>query len=136
MIARRAGSIINIASVAGIEGADLLSHYSAPKFAVVGLTQAAAKEVARFGIRGHPHHPPDPAPVRPREMADRHRLRHHQPDRRPGHPAPLAAWIRGHWHIEALHHIRDVTCAEDASQVRTRNGPQVMATLRTWPSQS
>jgi len=51
LIERRAGTIINIASVAGIEGADLLSHYSASKFAVVGLTQAAAKEVARFGIR-------------------------------------------------------------------------------------
>lgn len=51
LIGRRAGSIINIASVAGIEGSDLLSHYSASKFAVVGLTQAAAKEVARFGIR-------------------------------------------------------------------------------------
>jgi meso-butanediol dehydrogenase/(S,S)-butanediol dehydrogenase/diacetyl reductase len=51
MIARRAGSIINIASVAGVEGAELLSHYSASKFAVVGLTQAAAKEVAPFGIR-------------------------------------------------------------------------------------
>lgn len=51
MIARRAGTIINIASVAGIEGAELLSHYSASKFAVVGLTQSAAKEVAPFGIR-------------------------------------------------------------------------------------
>jgi meso-butanediol dehydrogenase / (S,S)-butanediol dehydrogenase / diacetyl reductase len=51
MIPRRAGTIINIASVAGIEGSDLLSHYSASKFAVVGLTQAAAKEVARHGIR-------------------------------------------------------------------------------------
>lgn len=51
MIARRAGSIVNIASVAGIEGAELLSHYSASKFAVVGLTQAAAKEVAPFGVR-------------------------------------------------------------------------------------
>jgi len=45
-------------------------------------------------------------------------------------PADLARWIRGHWRIEALHHIRDVTYGEDASQVRTRNGPQVMATLR------
>jgi predicted transposase YbfD/YdcC len=45
-------------------------------------------------------------------------------------PAQLAGWIRGHWHIEALHHIRDVTYGEDASQVRTGNGPQVMATLR------
>jgi hypothetical protein len=24
-------------------------------------------------------------------------------------PARLADWIRGHWGIEALHHIRDVT---------------------------
>ncbi|GIH50969.1 hypothetical protein SAMN05421833_109122 [Microbispora rosea] len=24
-------------------------------------------------------------------------------------PEELAAWIRAHWHIEALHHIRDVT---------------------------
>jgi hypothetical protein len=29
-----------------------------------------------------------------------------------------------------LHHIRDVTYAEDASQVRTGTGPQVMACLR------
>jgi predicted transposase YbfD/YdcC len=51
-------------------------------------------------------------------------------------PAQLAEWIRGHWRIEALHHIRDVTYCEDASQTRTGNGPQVMATLRTSPSQS
>ena len=48
-------------------------------------------------------------------------------------PAELAGWIRGHWQIEALHHIRDVTYGEDASQVRTGNGPQVMATLRNLP---
>src|SRR6202035_5168876 len=45
-------------------------------------------------------------------------------------PAQLAGWIRGHWQIEAIHHIRDVTYGEDASQVRTGNGPQVMAALR------
>jgi predicted transposase YbfD/YdcC len=45
-------------------------------------------------------------------------------------PADLAGWVRGHWRIEALHHIRDTTYGEDASQVRTGNGPQVMATLR------
>ena len=38
-------------------------------------------------------------------------------------PAQLAGWIRGHWQIEALHHIRDVTYGEDASQIRTGNGP-------------
>ena len=45
-------------------------------------------------------------------------------------PAQLAAWIRGHWQIEVLHHLRDVSYGEDASQVRTGNGPQVMAALR------
>jgi predicted transposase YbfD/YdcC len=45
-------------------------------------------------------------------------------------PARLADLLRGHWAIEALHHLRDVTFAEDASQVRTDGGPHVMATLR------
>jgi predicted transposase YbfD/YdcC len=45
-------------------------------------------------------------------------------------PARLADLLRGHWAIEALHHLRDVTFAEDASQVRSGSGPHVMATLR------
>jgi len=45
-------------------------------------------------------------------------------------PAQIAGWSRGHWGLEALHHIRDVTYGEDASQIRTGNGPQVMAILR------
>jgi predicted transposase YbfD/YdcC len=45
-------------------------------------------------------------------------------------PAELAGRIRGHWQIEALHHIRDVTYAEDASQIRTGNAPRAMASLR------
>ena len=45
--------------------------------------------------------------------------------------AELAAIIRGHWLIEdRLHWVRDVTCDEDRSQVRTANGPHVMASLR------
>jgi predicted transposase YbfD/YdcC len=46
------------------------------------------------------------------------------------HPARLADWIRGHWGIEALHHIRDVTFAEDASQVHAGTAPRAMASLR------
>jgi predicted transposase YbfD/YdcC len=45
-------------------------------------------------------------------------------------PARLADLVRGHWGIEALHHLRDVTFAEDASQLRTGNAPRVMASLR------
>jgi predicted transposase YbfD/YdcC len=45
-------------------------------------------------------------------------------------PMLLARWLRGHWAIEALHWVRDVTFDEDRSQVRTSNGPQIMAALR------
>jgi predicted transposase YbfD/YdcC len=45
-------------------------------------------------------------------------------------PAELADHIRGHWAIEALHHIRDVTYNEDASRIRTGNAPHAMASLR------
>jgi predicted transposase YbfD/YdcC len=47
-------------------------------------------------------------------------------------PATLAAWVRGHWHIEnKLHWVRDVTYQEDKSLVRTGNAPHVMASLRS-----
>ena len=39
------------ASLASKVGAPLLAHYSASKFAVVGFTQAAARETAKYGIR-------------------------------------------------------------------------------------
>jgi hypothetical protein len=46
-------------------------------------------------------------------------------------PARLADLIRGHWTIEnGLHYVRDVTFAEDACQIRSGTGPQVMACLR------
>ncbi|MFD8767315.1 hypothetical protein [Streptomyces mirabilis] len=35
--------------------------------------------------------------------------------------AQLAQLVRDHWKIEALHHVRDTTFAEDASQLRTGN---------------
>jgi predicted transposase YbfD/YdcC len=53
-------------------------------------------------------------------------LDHHAAD-----PGLLAVWLRGHWQIEnRVHHVRDVTQREDASRIRTGNGPQVMAALR------
>ena len=45
-------------------------------------------------------------------------------------PARLADYVRGHWAIEAVHHIRDTTFAEDTCQVRTGNAPRAMASLR------
>ncbi|MFF5522634.1 ISAs1 family transposase [Streptomyces coeruleorubidus] len=45
-------------------------------------------------------------------------------------PSQLARLVRDHWTIEALHHVRDTTFAEDASQLRTGNAPRAMATWR------
>ncbi len=44
------GKIIATASMAGRRAAPLLAHYSASKFAVIGLVQAAARELAPFRI--------------------------------------------------------------------------------------
>jgi len=51
------GSIVNISSIEGFTGAAGLSAYSASKFAVRGMTKAAAQELAVFGIRVNSVHP-------------------------------------------------------------------------------
>ena len=45
-------------------------------------------------------------------------------------PADLARYVRQQWSIESLHWIRDSLYQEDKSQIRTRNGPRIMAALR------
>ncbi len=45
------GAIVNIASMAGVSGAPNMPAYSASKAAVIGLTKAAAKDLAPRGIR-------------------------------------------------------------------------------------
>jgi NAD(P)-dependent dehydrogenase (short-subunit alcohol dehydrogenase family) len=45
------GAVVNIASMAGVSGAPNMSAYSASKAAVIGLTKAAAKDLAPHGIR-------------------------------------------------------------------------------------
>lgn len=51
MMANGRGSVINVASVAGLSGAPLMSHYAAAKAAVISLTQSAALETAAAGVR-------------------------------------------------------------------------------------
>ncbi len=51
MVARWRGSIVNIASWNGKLGAPNFGAYSATKFAVIGFTQALAREVASHGVR-------------------------------------------------------------------------------------
>lgn len=50
-LAQGSGTIVNTASLAAKVGAPLLAHYSASKFAVLGWTQALARELAPKGIR-------------------------------------------------------------------------------------
>jgi len=51
MSARRSGSVVNLASWAGKTGNAFFAGYSASKFAVIGLTQALAREMAPHGVR-------------------------------------------------------------------------------------
>jgi meso-butanediol dehydrogenase / (S,S)-butanediol dehydrogenase / diacetyl reductase len=50
-LTQKKGVIVNTASLAAKVGAPLLAHYSASKFAVLGWTQALARELAPAGIR-------------------------------------------------------------------------------------
>jgi meso-butanediol dehydrogenase/(S,S)-butanediol dehydrogenase/diacetyl reductase len=50
MITARYGKIVNISSRSGKDGQIGLSHYAASKFAVIGLTQALAKELGEYNI--------------------------------------------------------------------------------------
>jgi NAD(P)-dependent dehydrogenase (short-subunit alcohol dehydrogenase family) len=51
MLARRSGNIVSIASWTGKKGVPNHAAYSASKFALIGLTQAIAGEVAAHGVR-------------------------------------------------------------------------------------
>lgn len=48
-------------------------------------------------------------------------------------PARVLSLNRGHWSIEnRSHNVRDMAYDEDRQQVRRKNGPQVMASLRNF----
>ncbi len=51
MIERRAGSIINLASVAGVMGMEARFAYAVTKHAVVGMTRAMAMDHGQSGVR-------------------------------------------------------------------------------------
>lgn len=50
MVERKWGRIVNVASMAGLEGAPYIIAYTASKHALVGLTRAAAAEVGKHGV--------------------------------------------------------------------------------------
>lgn len=51
MIRRKRGVVLNIGSLVGVRMLEAPIHYCASKAAIKGLTEALAKEVARYGIR-------------------------------------------------------------------------------------
>ena len=57
MVAQKSGSIVNISSVAGLQGAAGFTAYCASKWAVRGMTKGVAKELAPFGVRVNSVHP-------------------------------------------------------------------------------
>ena len=50
MVERGYGRIVNVASIAGKEGNPMAGAYSASKAAVIGMTKAIGKDVARTGV--------------------------------------------------------------------------------------
>ena len=50
MIEQKGGKIINIASVAGIDGSPQMAHYGAAKAGVIGLTKSLAQAWAQYNI--------------------------------------------------------------------------------------
>lgn len=51
LLEQKSGSVINVASVAGLAGAPLMSHYGAAKAAIISLTRSLAVEWAWAGVR-------------------------------------------------------------------------------------
>jgi NAD(P)-dependent dehydrogenase (short-subunit alcohol dehydrogenase family) len=51
MTAQGSGSIVNMSSLMGLQGYPMRSAYSASKFALIGMTQAVAREVGPHGVR-------------------------------------------------------------------------------------
>lgn len=90
-------SIVNISSVAGLQGVANHGVYSASKFGVTGLTKAASKEWGRHGIRVNSVHPgiietPMTADLRPfTDPEARERTERTVPLRRLGEARDIAA---------------------------------------------
>lgn len=120
------GAIVNISSIDGLRGANGVAAYVASKWAVRGLTKAAALEYGHHGIRVNSVHPGgvDTEMGNPLRLGDLEKNRGYEavPLQRIGEPAEIAAatlflssddasyiagaelavdggWIAGHYHV-------------------------------------
>ena len=85
MLRQGAGTVVNSASITAIFGGPGMPAYVASKHGVLGLTKAAAADVARFGVRVNAV---CPGPVETRMM------RSLEAQRNPADPAAMGAAIR------------------------------------------
>jgi len=65
MMERKSGSVINMSSIAGLQGSPNVAPYITSKHAIVGLTRAAAIEAAPSNVRVNSVHP---SPINTRMM--------------------------------------------------------------------
>jgi 3-oxoacyl-[acyl-carrier protein] reductase len=93
---RRAGSIVNIVSVAALRGSAGQTNYSASKAAIVGLTRSLATEIARRNVRVNAVAPgfvqTDMTAALPSEHLNK--IREAVPLRRVGKPEDIAPLVR------------------------------------------
>ena len=50
-ISRNGGSIVNVSSTSGLRGLPNNAAYASSKFGVIGLTESAAGEYGKLGVR-------------------------------------------------------------------------------------
>lgn len=98
MLAARTGTIVNVASVAGLRASPGQANYSAAKAGVIGLTKTVAAEVARKGITVNAVAPGLIETELTTSLDERSfgALVEQTPQRRPGQPddvAGLVAWL-------------------------------------------
>lgn len=95
MMRQRSGRIINITSVVGVTGNPGQSNYAASKAGIIGLTKAAAKELAPRGITVNAVAPGYVVTDMTADLSDtlQHRMVDQIPLGRPGEPEEVAAAV-------------------------------------------
>jgi 3alpha(or 20beta)-hydroxysteroid dehydrogenase len=90
MTAAGGGSIVNTSSGAGLRATKYMIAYAASKYAVTGMTAAAALELARYKIRVNSIHPGVIDTPMLGDFADNERVLRRTPMRRMGTPEEIA----------------------------------------------
>ncbi|MFI7005065.1 glucose 1-dehydrogenase [Streptomyces sp. NPDC050145] len=93
MRAAGGGSIVNISSLGGVIGFPYIISYVASKWAVRGMTKAAAQEFAPYGIRVNSVHPGMVATDMTADSERSHESVKHQPIQRQAAPEEVANMV-------------------------------------------